>query len=243
VKITGRGAKGQLIDEPRLDDRHPGDVFRQLAAKAEEPALLEFVGALSALASSGTWAALRSEVKNSVAKSLLASTLAKAGIDVGVVQWRAGSGGSRDHAEYVERSFMLRVRLTDTQDPIILRHLPKKRTEQCLKDPDVLRNEIAAFKPILFIVAGTGLVYWDKDYCHLDYVVSQTAISLPLSQLEEYIEQRQDCVIEFADFEPAPSKRRPGEVADLIAAFAVRHTSCTAMEGAAVTANQGTRSR
>jgi len=114
------------------------------------------------------------------------------------------------------------VRLTDTQDPIILWHLPKNRAEQCRRKPEALRNEIVTSRPILFIVARTGLVYWHKNYSHLDYEVSQTAISLPLSRLDEYIERHQDCVIEFADFEPAPSKRRSDEVGDLIAAFAVR---------------------
>lgn len=212
----------------KLGDRSPREVFDELAAKADgADALDEFAGALSLLLESGTWTALRTEVQSSIAKYLLASTLTGAGIEVGV-PCRADGHGLRDHVEYIDNWVLLRLRMTDSEDPIVLQHLQGKEVEMYRDDPEALRTWVRELGPILFILAGVGLIYWDKDYSDLDYTLSRTAIMLPVHRLKHYIDRNRNCLIPLTNVKPARSKLKRDEVGGLVAAFAVRHTGCAA---------------
>lgn len=208
------------MDPLRLEDRDARELFDEIASRGA-PALATFATALSTLARAGIWTAVETGRRSAIVKYLLAAALDDEGIHYWQPWW---SGGEvEEYVKYLDRTYTVRVRLTDSNDAIVVRHFTEEEIPDLRDDDDRVRAEVAELAPLLLVVAGVGLVYWTPEVGALPYEVADSAVTITADALRHYAASHPDCFVPVEGLEAAPKKMSVDATGRLISAFVLEH--------------------
>ena len=190
--------------EPSDNDRSLGEsspraVFDQLALRGQE--CVHSVGeAAAALMDSGTWAALQPKVRQSVGKHVLALAMQEHDVEIGDL-W-GGKTPLEQYLSFLDTALTLKVRLTDSSDAVVVKHLAEQERAGLAASPEALGTHMRRHRPLWILWAGQGLVYWDPDIGSLQFDLKKTVITVSLPALRAYVGLHRDCLIEMPRLVP-----------------------------------------
>jgi hypothetical protein len=208
------------MDPLRLEDRDARELFDEIAARGAK-ALEEFAAALSTLGRAGIWTAVETGRRSAIVKYLLAAALDGEGIHFWQPWWTGGE--VEEYVKYLDRTYTVRVRLTDSNDAIVVRHFVDDEIPDLRDDEDRVRAEVEELAPLLLVVAGVGLVFWSPEVGTLPYEVAESAVTLTADALRHYANEHPDCFVPVDGLEAAPKKMSVDATGRLISAFVLDH--------------------
>jgi hypothetical protein len=208
------------MDPLRLEDRDARELFDEIASRGAK-ALAEFATALSTLGRAGIWTAVEPGRRSAIVRYLLAAALNEQGIHYWQPWW---SGGEvEEYVKYLDRTYTVRVRLTSSNDAIVVRHFVEDELHDLRDDADRVRAVVEELAPLLLVVAGVGLVYWSPEVGALPYEVAESAVSITADALRHYANEHPDCFVPVEGLEAAPKKLSVDATGRLISAFVLDH--------------------